>query len=76
MGKSLDLGEKIAPFGDLRRARVPFSPIRAVVKRRKEIPKELKLVLKIRKILVNQPNRIMPLREFGQYWRFLDLQKG
>lgn len=67
-----------------RKTHVPISPIRAVVKRRKELPfdnvvqrdKKLKLVLKIRKILEKYPERIMPLRELGKYRRFLGLQRG
>ncbi|KAB2603745.1 protein ROOT PRIMORDIUM DEFECTIVE 1 [Pyrus ussuriensis x Pyrus communis] len=63
---------------------VPFGPIcAAAVKRRKELPfdsviqkdKKLKLVLKIRKILVSQPDRVMSLRELGRYRRELVLQK-
>lgn len=84
LGQTLNLKQKIAPFGNLRRTHVPFSPIRAVVKRRKEIPfdnviqrdKKLKMVLKLRKILVKQPNRIMALRLLGPYRRFLGLKKG
>lgn len=53
------------------------------VKRRKELPfdnviqrdKKLKLVLKIRKILMSQPDRIMALRELGRFRRALGLQK-
>ncbi len=68
---------------NLRKTHVPFGPIRAVVKRRKELPfdnviqrdKKLKLVLKIRKILVSQPDRIMSLRELGRYRRDLGLDK-
>lgn len=83
LGKSLDFGEKSAPFGDSRNTRVRFNPIRALVKRRKELPfdnviqrdKKLKLVLKIRKILVSQPDRTMALRELGKFRRALGLQK-
>ncbi|GAB4844582.1 pseudoprotein wtf element Wtf1 [Ancistrocladus abbreviatus] len=65
-----------------RTTHVPFHPIRAAVKRRKELPfdnviqrdKKLKLVMKIRKILVSQPDRIMNLREMGRYRRELGLQ--
>ncbi|KAF7826163.1 protein WHAT'S THIS FACTOR 1-like protein [Senna tora] len=68
---------------NLRKANSPFGPIRAAVKRRKEMPfdnviqrdKKLKLVLKIRKLLVNQPDRIMSLRELGKFRRELGLQK-
>lgn len=66
-----------------RKPHVAFPPIRAVVKRRKELPfdnviqrdKKLKLVLKIQKILVSQPDRVMPLRELGRFRRELGLQK-
>ncbi|KAJ4831813.1 hypothetical protein Tsubulata_040604, partial [Turnera subulata] len=72
--------------GDLRRTttRVPFfEPVRAVVKRRKERPldnviqrdKKLKLVLKIRKILVNQPDRTMSLVQLGKFRRELGLDR-
>ena len=37
--------------------------------------KKLKLVLKIRKILVSQPNRIMSFRELGKYRRELGIDK-
>ncbi|XP_068659744.1 protein WHAT'S THIS FACTOR 1 homolog, chloroplastic-like [Aristolochia californica] len=58
-------------------------PITAAVKRRKELPfdnviqrdKKLKLVLKIRKILVSQPDRTMALRELGKYRRELGLTR-
>ncbi|KAI3907070.1 hypothetical protein MKX01_027971 [Papaver californicum] len=57
--------------------------ITAVVKRRKELPfdnviqreKKLKLVLKIRKILTGQPDRIMSLRDLGRYRRELGLTR-
>jgi hypothetical protein len=58
-------------------------PIRAAVKRRKELPfdnviqkdKKLKFVLKVRKLLVNQPNRVMSLQELGKHKRELGLDK-
>ncbi|KAJ9171497.1 hypothetical protein P3X46_014858 [Hevea brasiliensis] len=84
LGKSLVFQEKNGPFGStLRKTHSPFEPVRAVVKRRKELPfdnviqrdKKLKLVLKIRKILVNQPDRTMSLRQLGRYRRELGLQK-
>jgi hypothetical protein len=58
-------------------------PIRAAVKRRKELPfdnviqkdKKLKFVLKVRKLLVSQPNRIMSLQELGKHKRELGLDK-
>ncbi|KAL4204809.1 hypothetical protein AMTRI_Chr01g133980 [Amborella trichopoda] len=60
-----------------------ISPIQAVVKRRKELPfdnmiqrdKKLKLVLKIRSILVSQPDRTMSLKALGRYRRDLGLTK-
>lgn len=64
--------------------RTRFPVIRAVVKRRKELPfdnviqrdKKLKLVMKIRKILMSQPDRVMSLRELGKYRRALGLDKS
>ncbi|KAL8210408.1 hypothetical protein R6Q57_007140 [Mikania cordata] len=58
-------------------------PIQALVKRRKELPfdnviqrdKKLKLVMKIRKILLSQPDRVMQLRDLGRFRRALGLQK-
>lgn len=61
-----------------------FPVIRAgPVKRRKELPfdnviqrdKKLKLVLKIRRILMSQPDRIMALRELGRFRKALGLDK-
>ena len=83
LGKSLVLQEKDGFLSNPRKTHVPFGPIRAAVKRRKELPfdnviqrdKKLKLVLKIRKLLVNQPDRIMSLRELGRFRRELGLQK-
>ncbi|KAL6199529.1 hypothetical protein ACLB2K_029313 [Fragaria x ananassa] len=80
-GNRLVLPDRDVILGDLKH--VPVGPIRAAVKRRKELPfdnviqrdKKLKLVLKIRKILVSQPDRIMSLRELGRYRRELGLQK-
>ena len=72
-------------LSNLRKTPFGLGPIRAVVKRRKELPfdnyviqrdKKLKLVLKIRKILVSQPNKIMSLRELGKYKRELGLDKS
>lgn len=83
-GKTLCLPEKYPNFStNQKKLRVPFYPIRAVVKRRKELPfdnviqrdKKLKLVLKIRKILVGQPDRTMSLRELGRYRKALGLTK-
>lgn len=82
-GRSLDLSRENVNLVSLRKAHPLIGPIRAAVKRRKEIPfdnviqrdKKLKLVLKIRKILVSQPDRIMSLRELGKFRRELGLQK-
>ncbi|CAN0899117.1 Protein WHAT'S THIS FACTOR 1 homolog, chloroplastic, partial [Linum grandiflorum] len=67
----------------VRRSPRRIQPVRAVVKRRKERPfdevvqrdKKLKLVLKIRKILVAQPDRTMPLREMGRFRKELGLNR-
>lgn len=83
LGKSLNLRETSNYLGNSRKTHVPFGPIKAIVKRRKELPfdnviqrdKKLKLVLKIQKILVSQPNRIMTLRDLGKYRRALGLDK-
>ncbi|KAK3194643.1 hypothetical protein Dsin_025953 [Dipteronia sinensis] len=82
-GKSLVFTDKYGSFGNVRKNHIPFEPVRAAVKRRKELPfdnviqkdKKLKLVLKIRKILVSQPNRIMSLRQLGKFRRDLGLDK-
>ncbi|KAK6137089.1 hypothetical protein DH2020_029160 [Rehmannia glutinosa] len=64
--------------------RTYFPVIRAgPVKRRKELPfdnviqrdKKLKLALKIRKILMSQPDRIMALKDLGRFRKALGLQK-
>lgn len=84
--KSTFLGRNLVldnHFYKSRKPHVPVSPIRAVVKRRKELPfdnviqrdKKLKLVLKIQKILVSKPDRVMPLRDLGRFRRELGLQK-
>ncbi|XP_027335774.1 protein WHAT'S THIS FACTOR 1 homolog, chloroplastic [Abrus precatorius] len=66
------------------RARVDaVGPIRAAVKRRKELPfdnviqrdKKLKFVLRVRKILVSQQDRVMSLRELGKFKRDLGLDR-
>lgn len=85
LGKSLSLREKNESLCNLRKTQLPNFTIRAsgTVKRRKELPfdnviqrdKKLKLVMKIRKILVSQPDRIMSLRELGRYRRLLGLEK-
>ncbi|XP_042505305.1 protein WHAT'S THIS FACTOR 1 homolog, chloroplastic [Macadamia integrifolia] len=82
LGKSLVSWEKLE-LGDRRKTHLPFHPITSVVKRRKELPldnviqrdKKLKLVMKIRKILVSQPNRIMALRDMGRYRQELGLNR-
>ncbi|KNA22281.1 hypothetical protein SOVF_035250 [Spinacia oleracea] len=84
LGQSLIFGQNEFGFCKSRKTHVPICPIRAAVKRRKELPfdnvvqrdKKLKLVLKIRKILVSHPDRTMPLRELGKYRRVLGLQRG
>ncbi|XP_060218448.1 protein WHAT'S THIS FACTOR 1 homolog, chloroplastic [Lycium barbarum] len=85
LGKSVSFREKNESLCNLRKPQVPNFTIRAAgaVKRRKELPfdnviqrdKKLKLVMKIRKILVSQPDRIMSLRELGRYRRALGLEK-
>lgn len=85
LGKSLSFREKNEFLLNLRKTQEPNFPIRAAgaVKRRKELPfdnviqrdKKLKLVMKIRKILVSQPDRVMSLRELGRYRRALGLEK-
>ncbi|CAK9140499.1 unnamed protein product [Ilex paraguariensis] len=79
-GRSLVLQERNDYLGI---ARKTHFTVRAIVKRRKEAPfdnviqrdKKLKLVLKIRKILVSQPDRTMALREMGRFRKVLGLQK-
>ncbi|CAL5383131.1 unnamed protein product [Camellia sinensis] len=83
LGKSLNLQKKIVPLGNVEKTHIRSGLIRAAVKRRKELPfdnviqrdKKLKLVLKIQKILVSQPDRVMSLRDLGRYRRALGLQK-
>ncbi|GFP91922.1 protein root primordium defective 1 [Phtheirospermum japonicum] len=64
--------------------RTRFPIIRAgPVKRRKELPfdnviqrdKKLKLALKIRKILLSHPDRVMQLRDLGRFRKALGLEK-
>lgn len=84
-GKSISFREKNESLCYLRKTQLPNLSIRAsgTVKRRKELPfdnviqrdKKLKLVMKIRKILVSQPDRTMSLREMGKYRRALGLEK-
>ncbi|XP_073144530.1 protein WHAT'S THIS FACTOR 1 homolog, chloroplastic [Henckelia pumila] len=84
LGKKLVFQEKNGFLWNTRRDHLPFPVIRAgVVKRRKELPfdnviqrdKKLKLVLKIRKILTSQPDRIMALRHLGRFRKTLGLEK-
>ncbi|PIN26519.1 hypothetical protein CDL12_00722 [Handroanthus impetiginosus] len=81
LGQSLVFRENRGSSANLRTF---FPVIRAgAVKRRKELPfdnviqkdKKLKLVLKIRKILMSQPDRIMNLRDLGRFRKALGLQK-
>ncbi|KAI4342980.1 hypothetical protein MLD38_027536 [Melastoma candidum] len=82
LGKGLTLERKGFRLDDSRRWAAP-SPIRAAIKRRKELPfdnviqrdKKLKLVTKIRRILVSRPDRVMQLRELGRFRRDLGLTK-
>ncbi|XP_057981416.1 protein WHAT'S THIS FACTOR 1 homolog, chloroplastic [Malania oleifera] len=82
-GQGLILREKNAALVSSRKAHVPFHPIRAFVKRRKELPfdnviqrdKKLKLVLRIRHILLSQPDRIMSLQYLGRFRRHLGIKK-
>ncbi|KAK7258519.1 hypothetical protein RIF29_24098 [Crotalaria pallida] len=85
-GSSLSFSQKgsFIDFISLRKnLNSPFGPIRSAVKRRKELPfdnviqkdKKLKFVLKIRKILVSQPDRVMSLRKLGRFRRELGLDK-
>ena len=83
LGKNLSFHQNTLQFGNLKKPQFPFRPIAAAVKRRKEVPfdnviqrdKKLKLVLKIRSILVNQPDRIMNLRDLGRFRRDLGLTR-
>lgn len=83
LGGSLVLDERKLELDKRRNTHLPFHPITAVVKRRKERPldnviqrdKKLKLVLRIRKILVSQPDRIMSVRELGRFRRDLGIPK-
>lgn len=81
LGQKLVFRENNESYANLR---TYFPVIRAgPVKRRKELPfdnviqrdKKLKLVLKIRKILMSQPDRIMALRDLGRFRKDLGLQK-
>ena len=84
LGKNLSFHQTTFQFGNLKKTLFPFRTISGVVKRRKEVPlhnviqqdKKLKLVLKIRSILVNQPDRIMNLRDFGRFRRHLGFTRN
>ncbi|KAL5061273.1 hypothetical protein RYX36_032877 [Vicia faba] len=83
--KSQFLGTNLGLFvpSHVGRPRFQIGPIRAAVKRRKEMPfdnviqkdKKLKFVLKVRKLLVTQPNKVMSLQELGKHKRELGLDK-
>lgn len=84
LGQKLVFRGKNGFLGDLRRTRLPAPlVITAAVKRRKELPldnviqrdKKLKLVLKIRKILMSQPDKIMNLYDLGRYRKALGLDR-
>lgn len=83
MGEGLILGNKYGFWSASKKTPVVVEPVRAAVKRRKELTfdnvvqrdKKLKLVLNIRKILVSQPDRMMSLRGLGKYRRDLGLKK-
>uniref|UniRef100_A0A7N0TYH1 PORR domain-containing protein n=1 Tax=Kalanchoe fedtschenkoi TaxID=63787 RepID=A0A7N0TYH1_KALFE len=78
-------GSSLRPRSVSQRPLRRVEPVRAggPVKRRKERPfdnviqrdKKLKLVMKIRKILVSQPDRVMSLRDLGRFRRELGLNK-
>ncbi|XP_078431678.1 ubiquitin carboxyl-terminal hydrolase family protein [Wolffia australiana] len=88
-GKTPFLGRPIPnPFAPAPRPLAPLRrafrrPVTGAVKRRKELPfdnviqrdKKLKLVLKIRKILVSQPERVMSLKDLGKHRRELGLTR-
>ncbi|KAG0480597.1 hypothetical protein HPP92_011455 [Vanilla planifolia] len=82
-GESLMFGESRPRFGLQKITHLPNLRLKAAVKWRKELPfdnviqrdKKLKLVLKIRKILVNQPDRIMSLRQLGKFRKDLGLTR-
>ncbi|KAI3756760.1 hypothetical protein L1987_56583 [Smallanthus sonchifolius] len=82
-GKPLNPQMQVRGSGIGTRNHLRISPIQALVKRRKELPfdnviqrdKKLKLVMKIRKILLTQPDRVMQLRDLGRFRRALGLQK-
>ncbi|RCV16455.1 hypothetical protein SEVIR_3G141800v4 [Setaria viridis] len=84
LGASLPLHPRAPPPFPLRlRPRPALVVAQAAVKRRKEVPfdnviqrdKKLKLVLKLRNILVAQPDRVMSLRDLGRFRRDLGLTR-
>ncbi|CAN8308836.1 unnamed protein product [Cochlearia groenlandica] len=83
LGKGLILSNNHSFLSSSKKTHFVFEPIRAAVKRRKELKfdnvvqrdKKLKLVLNIRKILVSQPDRMMSLRGLGKFRRDLGLQR-
>ncbi|XP_062232189.1 protein WHAT'S THIS FACTOR 1 homolog, chloroplastic-like [Phragmites australis] len=84
LGASLPLHPCAPPPFLLRlRPRPAVVVAQAAVKRRKEVPfdnviqrdKKLKLVLKLRNILVAQPDRVMSLRDLGRFRRDLGLTR-
>ncbi|KAK8937912.1 hypothetical protein KSP40_PGU000546 [Platanthera guangdongensis] len=82
-GEYVKSGETWPFYAPQRDNRWSFCPIKAAVKWRKEAPfdnviqrdKKLKLVLKIRNILVGQPDRIMSLKQLGKFRRDLGLTR-
>ncbi|KAL6848912.1 hypothetical protein ACP4OV_021495 [Aristida adscensionis] len=84
LGASLPLQPRAPrPFPLRLRPRPAVVVAQAAVKRRKEVPfdnviqrdKKLKLVLKLRNILVAQPDRVMSLRDLGRFRRDLGLTR-
>jgi len=84
LGASLPLHPRAPPPFPMRlRPRPAVVVAQAAVKRRKEVPfdnviqrdKKLKLVLKLRNILVAQPDRVMSLRDLGRFRRDLGLTR-
>ncbi|KAJ4771346.1 Ubiquitin carboxyl-terminal hydrolase family protein [Rhynchospora pubera] len=80
-GKTLPLQQNQTYLFQRKKTHLPL--ITAVVKRRKETSldkviqrdKKLKLVMKIRSILVGQPDRIMSVRELGKFRKHLGLTR-
>lgn len=84
LGETSDFRKKSESWSIWKKTRGPILPVRAAaVKWRKERPfdnviqkdKKLKLVLKIRKILMSHPDRIMALRDLGRFRKALGLTK-